>query len=149
MRQIGQFTITFGGLLILVVASQSVGSIAPRPVDEQSLDAIRGGADQFCVTIAADAAAVDCTECTTNGNGGSFKCNYGPPAQTFGSYVTGQSPPLHVFCNVQNCPNAPFPSAYNYPNSVDCTGWPQFANCLRTVTFCNSVADFGVTCPPP
>ena len=151
MKLVGMLVLKCGFLMAVAGACGFGAAARISPADELALRAVHGGFSFYCATVEPDDAAVDCTECQSNGNGGSILCTVGPPAQTHSDYIVGQNPRMRVDCaNDTKCnPLQQSQTAKMYTYCGDCSSCSFYmTTCLREVQTCGAGPDPG-TCPPP
>ncbi len=122
-----------------------MASSAPHELDATEMTHVRGGGSMWCSTPMPDADALDCDECTSNGNGGWVKCTTDAVNKKH-QYVTSTPPTAAFMWNYTPMPCGGW--ARNYGNA-NCTGSYSSVSCGRMVTAAMRMAtSTEVNCPP-
>lgn len=127
----------------IALISYSLGRLTmPSALSLSSIQDVTGGMDLYCVNVVDDPAGTDCDECTSNGNGGSFKCFATGVNQT-GEYQPGMNPANMISFNQSECGG----TGRHYYNG-DCTDpYLLYSECLRVITVAGTpVYPPGVVC---
>ena len=145
--------ISVGAAVFAADVCKSMSASRVDNVEISVLAYIRGGSTFWCGTVEHDVDAVDCDECTSNGNGGSVKCIDPGEAQTHSDYIIGQNPRMRVECHDSECPGyGTSNSAKEWITSGNCdyADWNFFyTTCLRKYDVCTAIPTPGGNCPAP